>query len=291
MLHRSQQLPNARNASCRRRVIDRSAWILPNSFWNTHQAWRLYPDSGNPDGAMRTASGQTTPIVARIVDRGVTGKDHLQRLVEGGTTGLRETLGVPPGVCEPIADPSAVRIVWVAGFLVLRADDSVQVLSARRQPITILERKTFTKDYLRRVLQGLKPRVLDQDRSERTHEKWLRRWPQGTECCAGRECGELVIRVPDPEKMLQSPSGESAETQNIRMLLERGRDWDPFTYAIYRFVPGDIPTAQAVALLRGVRDLRYSLRSLDRTGKESAPFNLAAWWQEWQAGLDRKSVV
>lgn len=261
--------------------------LLPADFWRTHKGLRLFPDPSNPTGPMCIESGQPTPIAARIVDRAVTGHDHLEELANNGDAKMRQEMGVPTGVCERLDEPTAIRIAWVLGFVMMRADDSVEVLSARRYPHVLLDCEMASHEYIRCVCQGLKSSFFNVDRSTQPSQKWHNRWPQGTQIEQRPTHGELVVRLADPIKMTRSNLETGTNDKSTRMLLEHGRDWNSFTYAIYRIVPGDLPTAKTVALLRGIRELRFILRPLESSPHIRPPFELSAWWQKWQAGFSK----
>ena len=257
--------------------------LLPIDFWRKHKGLRLFPNPSDPNGPMCTESGTPTPVAAKIVDRGVTGRDHLKQLVRNGDATSRQSLGLPAGACELPEDPSAIRIAWVLSFLMVRADASVEALSARRNATVLLERNISSKDYLRQVCQGMESWILNDEAPTQPSEKWCDRWPDGTQIEQGATSGEVVVTMAEPMQLLRYDMDGGVKQKNGRLLLEQGRDWNPHTFNVYRIVPGDLATARAAALLRGIRELRFILRPLEASANIRPPINLADWWQKWQA--------
>lgn len=262
--------------------------LLPIDFWRKHKGLRLFPNPSDPNGPMCTESGTLTPVAAKIVDRGVTGRDHLKQLVRNGDATSRQSLGLPAGACELPEDPSAIRIAWVLGFLVVRADSSVELLSAKRNATVLLGRNFVSKEYLRHVCQGLKSWVLSNGASLQPSEKWRERWPDGTKVEQGATLGAVVVTLPEPMKLLRFDMDAGIKEKSGRLLLEQGRDWNPHTFKIYRIAPGDLATARATALLQGIRELRFILRQFEVSANTPPPINLADWWSTWQAEFGKQ---
>jgi len=267
--------------------------LLPVNFWGAHENWRLYPNPANPEGQFRTASGQATEILIKISDRAATGREDLQRLIDEGDPDTRQRFGIPAGACERPGEPDASRPAWVLGFLLLRADDTLEIYSAHRSPVALLDREPVQKEYLQRVCQGLRSRELNRDQLVGAGGKWRESLPSGTVLAAGRSPGEVLVRVADPTGLLPHGSeGDEAESSAVRRLsqaLLRGRQWEPYSWELLRLVPGDQGTAARTALLRGIHDLRAQLRPLQRGREEDQPsFDLAQWWQRWQTDYLRQ---
>lgn len=260
--------------------------LLPINFWKFHADWRLYPDAGNPDGKFRKASGEPTEISAKIVDRGVTGRDELSRLIRSGDARRRQEYGVPAGSCELPSEPEEIQVSWVLSFLLLRADGSCKLYSAHRSPISLLDDATTSRDYLQTVCQRLKPWILNTESQPSHSDKWSEDVPEGAEAFTGRFPGEIFVRLLDPQRMLplndsEVPEGESGKRW-LRHGLLRGRMWNPYTYKLLRIVPGDVATATRTALVRGVYALRAAVRPLSFRPGASPPLDLVRWWDKWQ---------
>jgi hypothetical protein len=257
--------------------------LLPIDFWRKHKGLRLFPNPSDPNGPMCTESGTPTPVAAKIVDRGVTGRDHLKQLVRNGDATSRQSLGLPAGACELPEDPSAIHIAWVLSFLMVRADASVELLSARRNATVLLGRNVASKEYLRHVCQGMEAWILNVGAPTQPSEKWCDRWPEGTKVEQGATHGEVVVTLAEPMKLLRFDMDASVKDKSGRLLLEQGRDWNPHTFKICRIVPGDLATARATALIRGIRELRFILRPFEASANTRPPINLAEWWLSWLA--------
>lgn len=256
--------------------------LMPIDFWIKHKGLRLFPDSSDPNGPMCTESGLPTPVAAKIADRGVTGREHVQQLVRNSEAGIRQSMGLPAGVCERLDEPSATRIDWVLSFLMVRNDASVEVLTARRNAAVLLDPNFTSKEYLRHVCQGMESWVLNDGALTHPSQTWRDRWPDRTQFEQGATSGEVVVKMAEPMKLLQFDMDMGDKEKNGRFLLEQGRDWNPRTFNIYRIVPGDLATARATALLRGIRELRFILRPLEASANIRPPINLTTWWQKWQ---------
>jgi hypothetical protein len=255
--------------------------LLPVDFWRTHKGLRLLPDSCNPNGPMCTESGTPTPVAAKIADRGVTGREHLQQLAGNGEAGIRQSMGLPAGVCERLEEPMSTRIAWVLSFLLVWDDASVEVLSARRNATVLVGRNSTSKEYMRHVCQGMESWVLNDGGPTQPSEKWRDRWPDGTQIEQGASRGLVLVKIADLTQLLRFETDEGVKEKNGRHLLEQGRDWNPPTFNIYRIIPGDFATARATALLRGIRELRFVLRPLEITSNTRSTINLKLWWQKW----------
>jgi hypothetical protein len=262
--------------------------LMPIKFWKTHRGIRLFPNPSDSSGPMCTESGVPTPVAAKIVDRGVSGRDHLQQLVLNGDTTSRQIFGLPAGVCEQVEEPSAIRIAWVLSFILVRADGSVELHSARRNATVLLERSVKSREYLRHVCQGMESRFLKDDASTQLSEKWCDRWPEGTQFEQGAAHGEVLVKLAEPNKLLRNEMDMDVKEKNGRHLLEQGRDWVPHTFKIYQIVPGDVETARATTLLRGIRELRYILRTYDPSAKSRPSINLNEWWLSWQSDFENQ---
>ena len=229
--------------------------LLPISFRESHADWQLYPSPENPEGLFRRASGEATEVSVKIVDRAVTGREELQRVIESGDVRWRQEYGVPAGTCEVPSEPDRIEVSWVLAFLLLKADSTCELFSAHRSPVNLLDDATSERDYLRQVCQSLKPWMLDTE-SARSHlQKWCEDVSEIGEASVGRTPGEVLVRLFAPDRMLRFEDrrtfGENAQLRFCQALL-RGRVWDPFTCALLRIVPGDVATATRTALIRAV---------------------------------------
>ena len=260
--------------------------VLPINFWKSHANWRLYPDAGNPEGRFRRASGEPTEITVKIVDRGVTGREKLRRLIQSGDAKWRQEYGVPAGSWEPPSEPEEIQVSWVLSFLLLRADGTCKLYSAHRSPVSLLDDATAGKAYLRTVCQGLKPWILDTESHTSQSDTWSQDMPEGAKASAGRFPGEILVQLLDPERMLavndSEVPGEESAKRRLRQGLLWGRVWSPYTCALLRIVPGDVATAARTALVRGVYGLRAVLRPLSYRPGALPPLDLVRWWDEWQ---------
>lgn len=265
--------------------------LLPIDFWRTHKGLRLFPNSSEPNGPMCTEAGMPTPVAAKIADCLVTGRDHLLQLVRNGDATSRQSFGLPAGVSELPEDPLAIRIAWVLSFLMVRADGSVEVLSARRNPTSLLGRNVTSKDYLRHVCQGMESWVFNVGAPTQPSEKWRDRWPEETKVEPGTTLEEVVVTLAEPMKLLRSGKVAGTKEKSGRLLLEQGRDWNPPSFKIYRISPGDLATARATALLRGIRELRLILRPFEASANSRPPINLADWWLKWLANFRNQSGI
>lgn len=256
--------------------------LLPVEFWRKHNGLRLFPDPDNPNGPMCTESGDRTTFKAKISDRASTGRDHLQQLIRDGDAKLRARFGLPLGACELGEGPPAMRVAWVVGFLLVRSDNSIELMTARRDPVRLLEGIDNPKEYLRHVCQGVKSWNLNVGAPTQPTGKWVDRWPEGTKFVPGRSHGEVMASLNEPKRLLRFDSETDSRDKNARFLLEQSRDWNAGTLKIYRIIPGDLETAKTTALLRGIRELRFMLRPIEPSLNPRPPINLADWWFKWQ---------
>ena len=272
--------------------------LLPISFWDSHGDWKLYPSPENPEGLFMKASGEPTNVSVKIVDRAVTGREELQRVIESGDVMWRQEYGVPPGTCEVPSEPERIELSWVLAFLLLKADSTCELYSAHRSPVNLLDDATSDRDYLRQVCQSLKPWMLDTE-SARSHlQKWSDVVSESGEAGLGRTPGEVLVRLFDPDRTLRFEDsrtrGQDKTLTRLCQALLRGRVWDPYTCNLMRIVPGNAATASRTALIRGVYDLRSAIRPLVFAPGTMPSLNLVAWWDEWQRqyaqGLPQQSI-
>lgn len=265
--------------------------LLPLDFWRQHWGLRLIPDPANPAGPMCTESGTPTSITAKICDRTATGRVHLQNLLRDGDAKSRERFGLPPGACELVDEQPAMRVAWVLGFLMIRSDNSIDLMTARRDPVKLLVGITNPREYARHVLQGIALKNLNVDTSKQPDEKWENQWPDGTKIVPGKRHGEVMVTLIDPNRLLRLDSESDSKNISARRMLEQGRYWNPYTFKIFRIIPGDMNTAKSVVLIRGICELRSMLRTMEPSLSSSQPVKLTEWWHNFQAAFATQEEI
>src|SRR5262249_12830023 len=217
--------------------------LMPVDFWRYHEESRLFPDPDKPSGPMRDGSGNLTGIVVKVTDRMGDGTEDLRRHVEHGDTTTRERLGIPAGACDLETRAAEVACAWVLSFLLVAVDRSVEVLSAGRHPVSLVEGRFAGRDYLARVCQGLHPSQFEPAAGGGDWRQRLTGWPADAQMRDGRRPGEVLVSVARPSEQLtlrwDNAEEDDADTRRLSSALASGLYWDIGHWHLLRLVPGD----------------------------------------------------
>ena len=160
-------------------------------------------DPQSPNGPMRDAQGEHTAIFSLISDVMVDGLADLKQNLGSSDVETRRRVGIPEGATEVTSNqPQEIEVAWVLAFLLVHADQSVDIVTAGARTQSVLDDATRKRSYLERVCRRLSRNALDSAIDHESAQEEFAEWPTGV--TVTRRAGEdtYCVSVDLPEKRL-----------------------------------------------------------------------------------------
>ena len=271
--------------------------LLPINLSKAHRSKWLRLDGAGEAGQISDYGGNKIKNLCWIASSGRDGMTALQEIIESGNFDQRQELGIPVGAYEVVSGKSTIKHErWLLALMEVTEDGSVTVHPAFMPNWSLAnfgaEHRPAFEESLRRGT-GSALGILNPDSDKRISNDVRPAWKPFIDYSAND--GDFVVKLKDSMNLqfrfidgetLDDESFEENEAisgqqlsmpKSLLTVLRFPFWWHSSRYAVRQVVPGDIATAEALLLLRGMDELRGVAGRA-----ESEDVDLASWWEEFQ---------
>lgn len=255
--------------------------LLPFKFWDSHDNFRLRQELSHGYSKCLDEVDQEVPVLTILQSSGDLGTNDIMCWIKAPDQENKRLFGIPEGATDLTSEnPLESNAEWVLAFVIVYKDGTSKVVSCINSPL--MPKSFATNDYLAFIAQGerFNPKLLFPPSME---DRLKMKIPECAEIVKSDQDNHIYIKIANPDRILTLDYDGEDSSEQKRFLDEMidGLWWNPYLFTVDFLVPGDLPTAIRICLLRGVRAMRRELRNIDFDPIKPPPFSLHDWWIKW----------